>query len=403
MSYFQVVRVKGFTKGSLRNILNETDRTDGEFKNIDRQEELAFLNHSYKDIQKAGIHATYNSILKECNCKPFVDKKNAIAFEGVIITASREFFENELGWVAGKPAPPAVKEYFDKAYELAIEKFGFQGTDKNFLTAKIHYDENAPHLQIDYIPIVENYKGKVYQTDEEGKICRNEKGSPIQLKDENGKTVFKEVKGVPKVSKSDFWRERGGKNSYSLLQDFFYEKLAKEYGLERGEKGSNAKHKTNHQYHAEQEEALNKTTNIKRNFGETQQAYEDRVATERKAVAIQQKEKELKKREALINAKETRAEMKEEEAKKTLDYANDKLNEANKIKANAVVSIEQEVQRRTSKGNALQRIQKENNIYSHKSRSWEKDIETATNKGKAEQEHIQNVLQKAKYKGVIER
>ena len=95
--------------------------------------------------------------------------------------------------------------------------------------------------------------------------------------------------------------------------------------------------------------------------------------------------------------------MKEEEAKKTLDYANDKLNEANKIKANAVVSIEQEVQRRTSKENVLQRVQKENNIYSHKSRSWEKDIETATNKGKAEQEHIQNVLQKAKYKGVIER
>lgn len=253
MSY-QVVRVQSFTKGSLKNILAENDRTDGEVKNVGRDETLAHLNYSYKDLKSGGAYATFDQILKECDCKPFVDKKKAVAFEGVVVTASPEFFE-QLGWVKGEPAPEAVKEYFDKAYALVLEQFGFRGTDKNILSAKVHYDETTPHLQVDYIPIVENYKKKVYEKDEDGKVLRSERGTPIQAKDENGKTLFEEIKGVPKVARADFWRERGGKNSYTKLQDTFYEKLGKGYGLERGEVGSNAEHETNHQYHKRQQEA----------------------------------------------------------------------------------------------------------------------------------------------------
>lgn len=298
---YQIARVKGFSKGSLQNVLNELDRTDGEFKNVGRDEKLAYLNHSYKDLRSGGAYATFDQILKECKCKPFVDKKKAIAFEGVVVTASPEFFE-QLGWVKGEPAPEAVKEYFDKAYALVLEQFGFRGTDKNILSAKVHYDETTPHLQVDYIPIVENYQKKVYEKDENGKVKRTEKGTPIQAKDENGKTIFEEVKGEPKVSRADFWRERGGKNSYSLLQDTFFEKLGKRYGLERGEAGSNAKHKTNHQYHKEQadkelrqiqEQVLEYDLSSPKKLTESKGAYEERIKTHQQAVAVKQRNQQL--------------------------------------------------------------------------------------------------------------
>lgn len=309
---YQIARIQNFSKGSLKNVLNELDRTDGEFKNVGRDEKLAYLNHSYKDLRSGGEYATFDQILKECKCKPFVDKKGVTAFEGIMVTASPELFE-QLGWVKGKPAPKAIEQYFDEAYALVCELIGFRGTDVNILSAKVHYDETTPHLQVDYIPIVENYQKKVYEKDENGKVKRNERGTPIQAKDENGKTIFEEVKGEPKVSRADFWRERGGKNSYSLLQDTFYEKLGKQYGLERGKAGSNAKHKTNHQYHKEQadkelrqtqEQVLEYDLSSPKKLTESKGAYEERVKTHQQAVAVKQRNKQLDEREKALDKRE---------------------------------------------------------------------------------------------------
>ena len=169
--------------------------------------------------------------------------------------ADTAFFES-LGWKRGEPAPEAVEEYFNVSYQWAIQLIGYKGTDVNILGAKVHYDEKTPHLQIDYVPIVESVKVKVYEKDENGKVKRNEHGSPIQKRDANGKIMY-EQKNEPTVNRTEFWAQRGGKNSYSLMQDSFHENVGKKYHLGRGEKGSKAKHKTNHQKRAEDEKKLN--------------------------------------------------------------------------------------------------------------------------------------------------
>lgn len=107
----------------------------------------------------------------------FREKKKSVAFEGMIITSDTAFFER-LGWKKGEETPYAVMEFFNRCYEFALREIGYKGTDKNILSAVIHVDEKTPHLQLYYIPVVDTAKKKVYEKGADGKVLRNEKGSP---------------------------------------------------------------------------------------------------------------------------------------------------------------------------------------------------------------------------------
>ncbi len=192
--------------------------------------------------------------MKELNAT-FREKKKSVAFEGMIITSNTAFFE-QLGWKKGEETPYAVMEFFNRCYEFALKKIGYKGTDKSILSAVIHVDEKTPHLQLYYIPIVDTAKKKVYEKGADGKVLRNEKGSPIQKKDEHGKSVYEYVPlEQPKLCSSDFWSERGGQFSYGNMQDSFHEQIGVHYGLNRGEVGSNKKHTTKYQWQKAQQEA----------------------------------------------------------------------------------------------------------------------------------------------------
>ena len=185
----------------------------------------------------------------------FREKKKSVAFEGMIITSDTEFFER-LGWKKGEDTPYAVMEFFNRCYEFALQTIGYKGTDKNILSAVIHVDEKTPHLQLYYIPVVDTAKKKVYEKGADGKVLRNEKGSPVQKKDEHGKSVYEYVSlEQPKLCSSDFWGERGGQLSYGNLQDSFHEQIGVHYGLDRGEVGSNKKHTTKYQWQKQKQEA----------------------------------------------------------------------------------------------------------------------------------------------------
>ena len=250
----QVVRVQGFSKGSLKNIGNEVDRGNVQHRNPDIDGSLSYLNYSYKTAP-GGLYAEWNDILTALNAEVRI-KKDTIAFEGMVITADKEFFE-KLGWTKGKPAPKDVTEFFDQAYEFAKRQVGYQETDRNFLSAKVHYDETTPHLQLYYVPVTDKWREKVYQRDAAGHIVKNERGVPQQAKDEGGKSLFRQAGDAqhPRLSRSEFWRVRGGQSSYRQMQDRFYNEVSKKYGLERGELGSDRQHLTKAQW--EQQQLIN--------------------------------------------------------------------------------------------------------------------------------------------------
>ncbi len=231
----------------------ETERTSKRHRNEDIDSERTPLNLYFKRSE-GGLTAQWKKTMQELNAT-FREKKKSVAFEGMIITSDTEFFER-LGWEKGEETPYAVMEFFNRCYEFALREIGYKGTDKNILSAVIHLDEKTPHLQLYYIPIVDTAKKKVYEKGADGKVLRNEKGSPIQKKDEHGKSVYEYVSlEQPKLCSSDFWGERGGQLSYGNLQDSFHEQIGVHYGLDRGEVGSNKKHTTKYQWQKAQQEA----------------------------------------------------------------------------------------------------------------------------------------------------
>lgn len=249
MSY-QVVRVQGYSKGSLTGIGRENERDGSQYRNTDIDTELSHLNIALKETQN-GFYAEYHDIRAALNVQS-KEPKNAVAFEGLVITSDTAFFEG-LGWERGKPTPPEVEKFFRESYEWAKGQIGYLGTDKNIMSAVVHMDETTPHLQLYYLPITEKYAKKIYAKDENGKILRNDKNQPIQLtKAQGGGYREIEDKEKPSHSKADFWRARGGNTSYRRMQDSYQEKVGSRYGLERGEIGSDREHQSHHAWKTKQ-------------------------------------------------------------------------------------------------------------------------------------------------------
>ena len=249
---YQVIRVEKFSKGSLGKIGGETERTSRHHRNEDIDDTRTPLNYYYKKSD-GGLSQQWKSIVETAHVT-FKETKKSVAFEGMIITSDKSFFER-LGYVQGQPPPQKVIDFFNRSYGFVLQQIGYHGTDENILSAVVHLDETTPHLQLYYIPLVDTGKKKVYAKDEKGKVLRNEKGSPIQAKDNHGKSIYEEVKlPRPKICSSDFWEQRGGQLSFGNLQDEFYEQVSIRYGLERGEIGSNKKHTTKYEWEKQRQE-----------------------------------------------------------------------------------------------------------------------------------------------------
>lgn len=122
-------------------------------------------------------------------------RKNAVRAVEFMMTVSPEVMER-------KDFNPT--KYLNACTDWARDKFG----KENVFFVAYHRDEKTPHVSILLTPI-----------DEKGKL--------------NARSFF------------------GGREKMSALQDDFYNKVGKSYGLERGIKGSKAKHKTIKSYYEE--------------------------------------------------------------------------------------------------------------------------------------------------------
>ena len=249
---YQVLRIEKFSKGDLGKIGAETERAAKRHRNEDIDSERTPLNYYFKKSE-GGLNAQWKQTMEPLNAT-FKETKKAVAFEGVIITSDKTFFEAH-GYVPGEPLPLELQRFFADSYAFLKRQIGYHGGDQNILSAAVHLDETTPHLQLYYIPVVDEGRKKVYAKGADGKVLRNEKGSPVQAKDKNGKSLYERTQlEQPKICSSEFWEQRGAQASFGNLQDEFHEQVARYYGLERGEVGSSKKHTTKYQWQKQQQE-----------------------------------------------------------------------------------------------------------------------------------------------------
>ena len=232
------------------------------------------------NIEYVGLdnHPTLSSKVYETiysNNIHFNKGDNTNILNGCIITSGPEFFRKlglpmkDTGRVhvegnhIGEPIfcpdiktkediPEKVLEYFDESYQFMSNIVG----KENVVYAGVHFDEDTPHMHFYFLPIVNQVKRKVFETDENGKRITKQiytkdntiKNVPVQKKDANGKSVY-EIEYGKFLNSDEFWKQLGGKASFAKLQDQYNEYItSKGFELDRGQVGANKHHqdKTEH-------------------------------------------------------------------------------------------------------------------------------------------------------------
>lgn len=187
MSY-AIIRNEKYKRENLKGIYRHNERKNNNYSNKNIDSTKSHLNYSLKDCSKT-YEKEFDHLRETYNLKGQIKNVSNIACE-YIITSDKDFFES-IG-------EEETKRYFETAYKFVCEYK--QLTEKYILSAKVHMDEETPHMHLIFIPVVHT---------------TNSKGIEID-----------------KIACSEFWK---AKDSYKQLQDSFYEYMIKNnFDLERG-------------------------------------------------------------------------------------------------------------------------------------------------------------------------
>ena len=223
------------------------------------------FNVHYKDINKSNLYQEVKSILEDRNIE-YSHKTKTNILNGVTFTSGPEFFmtlglpfkENNRNYQSGDKKgqnilvpdikskddiPSEVIKYFDCCIKFLENLVG----KENIVMAQIHYDEDTPHLQAYFLPIVNEVKRKCYKRDSEGNLIK-ENDKTILLRDKDNKIIYESIKGNF-LNNDQFWKDLGGRNSFANIQDKFNKYITScGFKLDRGNIGSNKVHQTKLEY-----------------------------------------------------------------------------------------------------------------------------------------------------------
>ena len=187
MSY-AIIRNTKYKRDNLKGIYRHNERRNKNYSNKNINKELSYMNYSLKEC-KHSYEKEFDILKEKYNLKGQIKVVSNIACE-YIITSDKEFFE--------KIGEKETKRYFETAYNF-VSEYKDLG-EQYIMSAKVHMDENSPHMHLVFIPVVH--------------------------------TQDKKGNNIDKIACSEFWKE---KDSYRRLQDAFYEyMILHNFELERG-------------------------------------------------------------------------------------------------------------------------------------------------------------------------
>lgn len=187
MSY-AIIRNEKYKRENLKGIYRHNERRNKNYSNKNINQDLSYLNYSLKCC-KHSYEKEFELIKEKYNLKGQIKSVSNIVCE-YIITSDKEFF-NSIG-------TEETKRYFEIAYKFVCD---YKNLGEHYiLSAKVHMDEETPHMHLVFIPVVH--------------------------------TQDKKGNNIDKIACSEFWKE---KDSYRQLQDSFYNYIkSNNFNLERG-------------------------------------------------------------------------------------------------------------------------------------------------------------------------
>ena len=187
MSY-AIIRNTKYKRENLKGIYRHNERKNKNYSNANIDKEKSYLNYSIKTPQYS-YEKEFERIRKQYDLKGQIKTVSNIACE-YIITSDKEFFE--------RIGESETKRYFETAYNFVAEYKNLG--EQYIISAKVHMDEETPHMHLIFLPVV-------HTTDKKGNR-------------------------IDKLACSEFWK---AKDSYRQLQNAFYDYMTfHNFKLERG-------------------------------------------------------------------------------------------------------------------------------------------------------------------------
>ena len=208
---FAIIRNTKYKRENLKGIYRHNERKNKNYSNDNIDKERSYLNYSIKS-PKYRYDKEFDRLKEKYNLKGQIKTVSNIACE-YIITSDKQFFK-EIG-------EEETRRYFETAYKF-VSEYKDLG-EQYIISAKVHMDEETPHMHLIFLPVV-------HTTDKKGN-------------------------SIDKLACSEFWK---AKDSYRQLQDAFYKYMVENgFELQRGL----PKEETNRQHYSVEE--YKKITNFK--------------------------------------------------------------------------------------------------------------------------------------------
>lgn len=210
MSY-AIIRNTKYKRKNLKGIFRHNERKNKNYSNDNIDKEKSYLNYSLKSPQYS-YEKEFDRIKEKYNLKGQIKKVSNIACE-YIITSDHDYFE--------RIGEEETKRFLETAYKFVAEYKDLG--ERYIISAKVHMDEETPHMHLIFLPVVH--------------------------------TQDKKGNNIDKLACSEFWK---AKDSYRQLQDAFYKYMVENgFDLQRGL----PKEETNRQHYSVEE--YKKITNFK--------------------------------------------------------------------------------------------------------------------------------------------
>ena len=185
---FAIIRNTKYKRENLKGIYRHNERKNKNYSNDNIDKEKSYLNYSLKS-PKYRYDKEFDIMKEKYDLKGQIKTVSNIACE-YIITSDKQFFD--------KIGEEETKRYFETAYNFVTEYKNLG--EQYIMSAKVHMDEETPHMHLIFLPVVH--------------------------------TQDKKGNNIDKLACSEFWKE---KDSYRRLQDDFYQYMTSHnFKLERG-------------------------------------------------------------------------------------------------------------------------------------------------------------------------
>ena len=185
---FAIIRNTKYKRENLKGIYRHNERKNTNYSNENIDKDKSYLNYSIKS-PKYRYDKEFDRLKEKYNLKGQIKVVSNIACE-YIITSDKQFFD-EIG-------EEETKRYFETAYNFVAEYKNLG--EQYIMSAKVHMDEETPHMHLIFLPVV-------HTTDKKGD-------------------------SIDKLACSEFWKE---KDSYRQLQNAFHKYMVDHsFQVERG-------------------------------------------------------------------------------------------------------------------------------------------------------------------------